>query len=1656
MPNNLISMQRVANENLIPLDTTPAYMKIPEPLAGSLAFQAMAVTDQLEDTNSMMLTKQQLMETGRSPITSDITRIAEARAVDRVGQRFEELLIAGAVTGENWESFLEHFQKGQAEEKSNATIEREFFDKMRISVSEDEPVQTLDTRRAWYDQLEGYYSAREDVEGMLQDQMADLNTDGGQALFDFGMLMIPFLEQYRIGHVMEGLGLGDASLVDYILPGRMLDRIRNKYHTLSPDERRSFAKAMLEMSESQANVMGYQNDFFQYEMATRLLDESYGQTFDWDGLFTSVAGVLDAVYVGRILRGGYLGFKSLARTPIDVMAQINPRRARAALNAAINSPSNEVARAATNGGSVLDIVTNFVYPKPAGVQLRGGPAAVADFQKELHDRIAGIMARTESNGHVFTDAEKAASPERVLTQLRRSRTPYAHMNKAEIMKADSEGVELRILWGQNEDVGFRTFGEAFSRAQATMTKAELKTLKIYRRDFKTGNLKPLSRKESAKLQQLHDNFAATSKEVGAVLTNLDNALAKARLEAPDQVAAITARRDQIVSQFDEHRKMVEATEGEYYAAAIMRHDFNALDKFAFMQGDIGSGGIVGRMFGGEFLKYLQDPAARFSKLISDPALRAGDRSIALESDLLDLLIPSFQGVTDTSKTRIFSLLDRVAEEGLERISYKWLRSTMPDLTNKELQAFVALKNTTDAMYLLHNRRVLQQMEVENFRQLRVIRDDGTESVNAVSPITRETVGRLTVAFDPTTGRAMRLTDDYLDELYARGGSIGKMWTSMDVGRHRLSYGIVDPVKGSKLEALPDRVMSYRPGYVPRIWKGAYFVTSSRGKIFIDGVEATDTGGAKAVTNSRKEAQRIADERNFEEQQKVAAAAEAGEAYTPVYWDYRSAREMNDKDVFRSDLEIMELQGRMFYSRRGEGLEILARDADTHLVQPVESLLRGIRATSQRIGMDTVISSFKNSFLKSFNDILPEPGKLPANAKDIKNIKDVNDPRVAQARNMFQYIRFLEGLDPDLVNKLWRNTILGLAEMFDARGMTKASDWILDRQRDPFSLLRSAGFYAYLGANPIRQYLLQTQQILMLSAWNPKYMATGKMLRDKTVLDAAFTALMWSKTVSKEQGMATYNAILKTGAKMLGTTPEEIDAIVQAFRNSGLPASVDHNMLVNDSVWAPFRDVATSHTKAIYNKTTDLAKLPFQLGKVVGFDRGEFNNLAYTWLTVRNKWINENPGKAWTTKAAQDEIATKARQLSLSMTRTGSFGYQRGWLSLATQFLSIQHKAYLSFAPQFLGGSKAFSNAEKAKIATANLLVWGASGFGIRELAMETFNKFGVEFDDTEMVATQDGFPEPLRQFLLGGLQELALNQVLETVFEEKSSVAISQEFAPASGIVETPAEIFRGIFAGEKTVIEMLFGPVGQMFSGKQKTNNMIGGRIGQGIDTMRLIAGQVDSDAWTSDEIVMMLDAAGKILPAYNNYTKMRYALETGRLVDNRGNPTAHVARSEAYAKGVFGIRSEAEIEWQEMVYNMSDRKRKLNETADTYYDRQMATLERWADRDDDFARARAALELEAYVLQAFASDEWELNVIRDRIVERMGQDITAGKEDLPIRLARAITSQGVPIDQHIRATIQNSQSIPPEQKKALLDSIDYIMSENEARQILTPEGNQ
>lgn len=922
-------------------------------------------------------------------------------------------------------------------------------------------------------------------------------------------------------------------------------------------------------------------------------------------------------------------------------------------------------------------------------------------------------------------------------------------------------------------------------------------------------------------------------------------------------------------------------------------DVKYFDKYRVGSGNASLAGWADMILGnGSRARYLFDITHGLSRQLSDSFYRAFDKSRGTEKAILSILEP-FTTASNAAKKKIVKLLDEgstfqnadgtigknfTANEVIERLP--------TDISAKEarevVEGYLSVRHMADVSHSIMNNKMREKLLAEGMKHI------SSENWQGVAkPLSADTMLDVKTFFNPTTGEFMEdVTRAQMKELQEKGYSIYKSNDLQGTGNKRTHYILVDG-EGTTVNQLPMNVMSYREGYIPRIYKEQYFITVRPNVAYIDGKKVTDVKDIPTrtigVAKSRAEAAKMLE--------KVNDNADG------LVYDWKHAREItNDDTLLAMEVDLHGTNGGMFYSKRNAHLSDTTQSL-ADIEDPVTSIARMASSVARQVDLAPVIQLHKQRWINQFGHMTQ--GKFPTASSLIGKTTRISDEEIKKAKAYWGYIDLQESSAS--TQDWWRSMSVRWGEWLEDRGMNKLGSVFRNNvsEYDPFSALRGATFITSIVMNPLRQMFLQSQQFLFLSGIDPQYVSTGKGLIAPFVLRYAD------------------DDALKKAAKYLDVTPEEAVAIKRSIEESGLMEAVDSHLIGRDAMMLSKVEITESLAQAMVQKGQNALVNSIGTVRRWGFDEGEMINIINTYMIAYRKHLKQFPDIDPFSRRGKYMIATDARQLALGMTQAGSLGYQRTVWSVPLQFVSVQQKAMMALWKGLNGGSELFTASQARKVFAGQVLLYGAQGVGIATAIDYMLKEANLEVS-----------PE-VRNYLAGGLYDFTANTLLNAIGNmkgedwSKTNLNFSGTLAAGGGWADTLVDKLADF--QEVSMLEMFAGPsstpLSRFGNALSITSSILGARV-LGV-----------TEEITPDRAIQMLDAWASIASGYNNIARGWAMNQADTFLDKNFNSMPlESTRKDAAMRAAFGITSHEEEGYYNHVMTMGEKKAKLEKLADVY----------------------------------------------------------------------------------------------------------------------------
>ena len=413
--------------------------------------------------------------------------------------------------------------------------------------------------------------------------------------------------------------------------------------------------------------------------------------------------------------------------------------------------------------------------------------------------------------------------------------------------------------------------------------------------------------------------------------------------------------------------------------------------------------------------------------------------------------------------------------------------------------------------------------------------------------------------------------------------------------------------------------------------------------------------------------------------------------------------------------------------------------------------------------------------------------------------------------------------------------------------------LLGTLTDPFTYARNVAFHLKLGLfNPL-QIFLQGQSVAHSYALSPRHAIHGSM--------GAF--LMRQLSLNSHPDILAHYA---QRAEKLGIM--RADHFVESYQQ-----------MLKSGIWNVGRTVGDLSSE-MNPKVFESAAGRFLDKGTMFFEEGERWTRLQAWNTAYREWRMANPDAVFN-KAALDKVINRYSDMALNMSRQGNAMWQRGALSVPTQFFGY----YARLTDQLLAPTSRISWGAKARILATYSVMYGVpiGVFG------PTFGYFPFA-GDIRQAALERGYN--VNEGVLGLIMNGVIQQSLAAI--TGTNVNIAQRFGPDG--MTALRDALTG--ANGKDFFDLLFGASGSIVRSSYQA----------------ALPALVAAGDWVSgknDEahpfIAQDLLNAVRSISTVNNAVNAYYAFTTGRYLDRNGGYLGDASTADAILTGLLGTQAQS-----------------------------------------------------------------------------------------------------------------------------------------------------
>ena len=1431
-----------ATEDLSSFSASPVEKSVKaEPSDNTVAAQGAMIAGVEEELFNVFAAIKDAPEQERQAHMDNITNRVHQESVGLSQDLAAQMMLNPDTTPEEAESFV-RAMAGIAQDKPNSMDI--MSDQVGIKASGDEDLVSEDIRLDSVEISRQVNETLRERQKLLNGNLLSTDTDTLSVVGDFLEVLIPFSESFITEQTVRDMrgGSVSAAVEAFALLGNAKADLRDYRLTLNPTAQRDFdQKLAAVVNNSRGIVFTNDNDLAQKDLFMSIVDGNYYGSFD-QGL-DNVISVLDMVGLGSLLRAPKLATKAIElakvgrrkvrsevqpASPIKVVGEVNPDEARKLQAMAEADETGEAAKV-IHGSSREDAIGDSEAPQ---VSMPDGSVENKPYN------LSKYVEEGREDGRIDLSVDEIRSAQRKQSdsvQQINGITNRGNMAQAKAPAFDEGGTTIyQNVYGP-ADSSYRTPQDGldntiFALRDYGIEESDITILQKVGDEYKPTTLAEYSGKKA-----LREGFVAKKKRL------------------PEELKKANFKDDFLMQVNFEHD--FDPLDVNWDKLQVKRNYFDRIP--FFNKAKKGSSSVQ---------RHLVDIHSMLDPRLTLGANVAVERSSSLESALLRHAEDFVQPFQKLSGERQVALQEVIKNNNFQGKVTPKVDLLAKGYTTEEIQLLGKWKDSWDQVYHLENADLVKSLKAGGYQRF-VDSNNATELV--ARKVGRSFANKTGKVYDTTIGQLRPITQTELDELYANGGTMGKLRSTEKVDGADFDYVIVrNEENGSILRDFndSDRPLSYREGYYTVRYKDPHIIT----KQFLD--ESGEIVRTQAVKTAG----------NKKDAELVVSNLMRGNQEVNVKYGYRDNKDRSIGQMEDDNWDIQSSTGRTSQRLRGERLG----SSDTNLGDnslgategPAEALLNSVRSISRRTAMRDYIERYKLRFMNDYDGLLkrdPNSGRkvFPKNADDFRLEESSSSKQLADARTNLEYINYLENGYRNGLDDSWKALLNGVA---DALGEVSPKGEMfvratVDEIQSPSGWFKGRAFDAYLALNPFRQFVVQGHQASLLAANFTKYVLSQKLAQDTMAVHMAMIA-----------GDKLRN--IKGVEKVMGRSADEALALAEEYRKTGFDDSITRNNLVENGLdelveTTRFRNIKKVH-KAVVGTSRE-----------IGFDAGERINIMSSWLAHRNRALEE--GKDITSARVRDEIVAKSRNYTFNMNAAGDMPYNKNALALLFQFMQVPHKAMLQMT------NRALSRKERAKLAVFDLAVIPLPvGIGYNIVA-----NWEIEDEDT-------------RDFVSNGLEGLMFNKMAQLAFDDDTRVDFSSLGAIDPG---APVDLIVGLLTTDLGEI-LSNAPALSLWAGyNPRITNIIN-------ETYKFVTAPEDI---TPMETLELMKTFASFSSGYMNLSKSFRELmvqEYDRRYSSSGNITdMSVTTPESFAK-LFGFGTLQEAysrETKKSVYEASQEAR-------------------------------------------------------------------------------------------------------------------------------------
>ncbi|MFG1549476.1 hypothetical protein ABMA84_15720 [Halobacteriovorax sp. XZX-2] len=777
---------------------------------------------------------------------------------------------------------------------------------------------------------------------------------------------------------------------------------------------------------------------------------------------------------------------------------------------------------------------------------------------------------------------------------------------------------------------------------------------------------------------------------------------------------------------------------------------------------------------------------------------------------------------------------------------------------REVEAYYRYRLYGDATFINEDFVLRREKELAGMKDIKLqgLEDGGRaigkpfEDLSSALGSVRDKRGQ--GVWDSKIGRTVDITDDYVRKVYDEGDVLVRLekdWNTKGTGELDLSGEFVQYARVQKdaISEMPDRILNYRSGYVPKI-NEARFVVSQRMPKIARGRPNLAGSQALRAFDSLSDAKAFREEQIARWMEKHGSDRAAAEQIFPEV-------DLLDEGLGAARLEeaVGAHTGLYHGTRSKDKLLFGLSGQELSRVNPLEAFQRHSKHLGQFISQNEVRIGREKRWLNTVRQEFPD---IP-----IRGFEDTplpNTPKGKAAERVRRVIREWNGIpsrEEELSDAMWQRLhdwALNGARRFGYadKESVKSIQWF--RTKDPYAFMKTVVMHNLLGVFNIAQLYTQASAMSVALGKFPAKFAP------RVINDMAWMHVLDNIVDDKMLGKV-YN-ILFNGRAIDETTKATYDA----FRRTGLKEAV-----FNNSDMARIGSHGLGVTRRILSNADNLSLMLYRSGELAA-RRATFAAEFQNWMRTTGKKVPSD--------LELSEILEEVNKDMLELGPANRAYWQGGrgtgdvrqLMGVASQFMQVGAKTMELATKGVANGG--FTNRQKARIFLSQLAMFGAAGVPLGGLITQAITSgLGIE-----------QMPEEAAELANQGFVGFGLRAML-------GDVEVSDRFALGA----QTTQMIEDIITSDDPLWIKALGPAGS-------------GVFGRGWDAFQQLRPLMNAD-WghegivTEDGLMLAASVLGEIPSSGRNWVKYWMMKNHHAIIDQRKRVLI-----DASDKGGFDSRTE------------------------------------------------------------------------------------------------------------------------------------------------------